>query len=87
LTVQKQEGENEIIELAKDIEAVDDTHSFIELIVQTLNVRRHVGLNTIVKVAALSPAWDPYVSELRQWLLARRPELIEDMEPWLNTVI
>ena len=79
LPQQEDEGMNEIIDLAAGIEAVDDTHSFIQLIVQTLNVRRPVGLNEIVKVAALSPAWEPYVAELRQWLVARRPGLIEDM--------
>ncbi|BAK77602.1 hypothetical protein NH8B_2809 [Pseudogulbenkiania sp. NH8B] len=76
---QQDEGVNEIIDLAVGIEAVDDTHSFIELIVQTLNVQRPVGLNAIAKVAALSPSWEPYVAELREWLVARRPNLIEDM--------
>ncbi|CBJ39767.1 ATP-dependent nuclease [Ralstonia pseudosolanacearum] len=80
LPQQQDKGMNEIIALAAGIEAVDDTHSFIELIVQTLNVYRPVGLNAIVKVAALSPAWEPYVAELREWLVARRPGLIEDME-------
>lgn len=78
LPQQQDEGMNEIINLAAGIEAVNDTHSFIELIVQTLNVNRPVGLNTIVKVAGLSPSWGPYVAELREWLTARRPELIED---------
>lgn len=77
---QQQEGVNEIIDLAVSIEAVDDNHSFIELIIRTLNVHRPVGLNTIATVAALSPAWEPYVTELREWLVARQPELIEDVE-------
>jgi len=77
---QQDEGVNEIIDLALSIGAVDDTHLLIELIVQTLNVHRSVGLSTIVRVAALSPAWEDYVAELREWLVARRPELIEDME-------
>jgi len=76
---QQNEGVNEIIDLAMGIEAVDDTHSFIELIVQTLNVHRPVGLNTIVNVASLSPAWELYVAELRKWLAVRRPGLIEDV--------
>lgn len=76
---QQEAGANEIIDLAVGIEAVDDTHSLIARIVQTLNVNQAVGLNTLVKVAALSPAWDPYVAELREWLTARRPRLIEDM--------
>lgn len=79
LPQQQDEGVNEIINLAAGIEAVDDTHSFIELIVQTLNVHRPVGLNAIAKVAALSPEWDAYVAELREWLVARRPGLIEEV--------
>ncbi len=70
---------NEIISLAVDIEAVNDTHSFIELIISTLNVQRSAGLSAIVKVASLSPAWQPYVAELREWLTARRPRLVEDV--------
>lgn len=85
LPKQEDEGVNEIIDIAVCIEAVDDTHSFIEIILQTLNVRRPVGLNTIVSVAARSPAWEPYVAELRQWLLARRPSLIEDIGATLPT--
>ncbi|MBU9341718.1 AAA family ATPase [Burkholderia multivorans] len=75
---QQNDGDNEIIDLAVGIEAVDDTHSFIELIVRTLNVLRPVGLSAIVKVAALSPIWDLYVTELREWLVARRLGLIDD---------
>lgn len=85
LPQQEEEGVREIVDLAVSIEAVDDTHSFIELIVKTLNVQRSVGLNAIVKVAALSPAWEPYVRELRDWLSARRPGLVEDMGPSVPT--
>lgn len=78
LPLQDDEAANEIITLAVGIEAVDDTHSFIELIVHTLNVHRPVGLNAIIKVAALSPAWELYVEELRAWLASRRPGVIEE---------
>lgn len=75
---QQDEAANEIIELASSIQAVDDTHSFISLIVQTLNVDSAVGLSNIVKVAALSHVWETYVLELHEWLLFRRPIFIED---------
>jgi ABC-type lipoprotein export system ATPase subunit len=68
---------NEIIELAQGIEAVDDTHSFIELIISTLNVNRAAGLLRIVNVASRSPHWQPYVSELREWLELRQSNVIE----------
>lgn len=79
LPQQQDEGVNEIIDLAVGIQAVDNTHSFIERIVQTRNVHRPVGLHAIVEVAALSPAWESYVAELREWLEARRAGLVEDM--------
>lgn len=78
LPQQLDDGVNEIIGLAQAIQAVDDTHSFVESIIETLNVHRSVGMNNIVKVAALSPAWDPYVEELRVWLVEHRPGVIED---------
>jgi hypothetical protein len=80
LPQQEDEGVNEIIELAHGIQAVDDTHSFVELIIQTLNVHRAVGMATIVRVAALSPAWGPYVEELRAWLTERRSAFVEEFE-------
>lgn len=81
LPPQQDAGVNEIIELAQGIQAVDDTHSFVELIIQTLNIHRSAGMSNIVRVAALSPAWERYVEELHTWLLDRRPEVIEDFTP------
>lgn len=81
LPPQQDAGTNEIVELAQGIQAVQDNHSFVELIIHTLNVNRPVGMNSIVKVAALSPDWAEYVEELRSWLLERRPGLIEDFAP------
>ena len=81
LPPQQDDGINEIIDLAVGIQAVDDTHSLIELIVRTLNVQRTVGLTQIVRVASLSPDWENYVAELREWLTVRRPGLIEELVP------
>lgn len=81
LPQQIDEGLNEIILLAQGIQAVDDTHSFVELIIEALNVQRPVGMSNIVRAAALSPAWNQYVEELRAWLEERRPGVIEDFEP------
>jgi len=86
LPQQQDPGVNEIIALARGINAVDDSHSFVELIIRTLNVQRSVGMNNIVRVAALSSAWEPYVSELRVWLVERRPAVIEDFAPVIRVV-
>jgi ABC-type branched-subunit amino acid transport system ATPase component len=78
LPMQDDTGANEIIDLAVGIEAVDDTHTFITSIVDTLNVNRSAGLSKIVAVAALSSSWEHYVKELREWLTKRQASLIED---------
>ncbi|MDZ5787378.1 AAA family ATPase [Stenotrophomonas maltophilia] len=77
----------EIIELAQGIEAVDDTHSFIELIISTLNINRAAGLSRIVDVASRSPHWQLYVSELREWLELRQASVIESDTKPLPAVI
>lgn len=69
---------DEIVQIARGIQAVDDTHSFIGRIIETLNVDKAVGLSMIVRVASLSPLWPDYVSELRAWLVALRPEFLEN---------
>ena len=74
---QQDEAVNEIIDLAVGIQAVDDTHSFVELIIRTLNIQRSSGLSAIVRVAAMSPEWEHYVFELREWLTVRRDRVIE----------
>jgi hypothetical protein len=87
LPPQQDPSVNEIIELAQSIQAVQDNHSFVDLIIHTLNVNRPVGMHSIVKVAALSPDWAEYVDELRNWLEERRPLFIEDFEaPVANPV-
>nr|WP_272918707.1 AAA family ATPase [Malikia spinosa] len=86
LPQQQDAGANEIIGLAQEIQAVDDTHSFVELIIKTLNVHRSVGMSNIVRVAALSSAWEQYVAELRAWLVERRAVFIEDFAPAMPAV-
>jgi ABC-type lipoprotein export system ATPase subunit len=74
---QYEDGTREIIELAQRIQAVDNTHSLINLIIETLNIQYNVGLNEIVRVAAESPFWETYVSELREWLMVRSHQFRE----------
>lgn len=78
LPPQSNEGDNEIINLAWSIAAVDNTHSLINLIIRTLNVHRTSGLSMIIRVAALSPLWAAYVAELREWITTMRAHVIEE---------
>lgn len=78
LANQEDEGVNEIVQIANMIQVVDDTHSFVGKIIDTLNIDRAVGLSKIVEVASLSPLWADYVQELRAWLAALQHEFLEN---------
>lgn len=78
LVQQADEAANEIIQIAHTINAVDDTHSFVGKIVESLNIDQAVGLSMIVRVASLSPQWPDYVQEIRAWLTCLRPEFLEN---------
>lgn len=69
--------EAEVVYVANQIEAVDDNHSFIGKITETLNFDRNVGLALIVKTASRSPQWAEYVAEVSNWLLAVRADYVE----------
>lgn len=73
-----QEGEAaEVVHIARQIEVVDDNHSFVDRITEALNVDKNVGYAMIVNVAARSPEWPAYVQEISAWLFALRDEFVE----------
>lgn len=78
LPLQLDEGMNEIIDIAMNIEVVDNNHEFIKKIIETLNVEYSVGYKMVVDVASQSTSWEPYVTELRQWLIEKKPKFIEN---------
>lgn len=67
----------EIVQIANQIQVVDDTHSFIGKIIEALNNDRVVSLELIVRVASRSPHWQGYVQEVYDWLRALRAEFVE----------
>lgn len=71
------EDQAEVVHVANQIAAVDDTHSFIGQITDALNFDRNVGLALIVKTASRSPLWADYVAEVSDWLQALRADYVE----------
>jgi AAA15 family ATPase/GTPase len=70
-------GGDEITKIANEIEAVDDTHSFIGSIVSRLGENRAVGISQIINIASQSPEWPQYVGEISEWLRQRRDAFVE----------
>jgi len=69
---------NEIIEVANEIVAVEDDHKYISDIIDRLGWEKLTGLSKIVDLVATSESWNIYVSEIFEWLNAKKEELRED---------
>lgn len=77
-----QEEFNEIIEVARDINAVNNSHKYIGNIISTLGWELHVGLSKIVDLFATSNEWADYIEPIREWLIERAGHILEaDLDP------
>ena len=68
---------NEIIEIAKQIIAVDNSHNFVDDIIERLDLRRDVGLSTIINLISSTHQWSDYVSDINDWLTLKKVLVLE----------
>ena len=61
----------EIIELSQQVYSVDDTHDYLNQIIQLAGYERSIGLLRIVDAFSSTLEWDDYTSEVRSWLEER----------------
>ncbi|MDZ4786883.1 MAG: hypothetical protein SGJ02_12490, partial [bacterium] len=66
------EERNEIIEVAKQIIAVDNSHKFVDDIIQRLDWNRDVGLSKIIDLISSTQEWTNYVSNIHDWLTLKK---------------
>jgi Fe-S cluster assembly ATPase SufC len=66
-----------VIQAAHSVGAVMDDHHYMDQMIEKLGYGREVGLSKIVSVAAKAAGWPHYTSEIREWLAARAPALLE----------
>lgn len=80
ITCQHSDNEefNEIIDVAREIHAVEDDHLFISDIINRLGWDKNIGQSKIIDLIATTNAWGDYVSEVNTWLAARSDELEEE---------
>jgi len=69
---------NEIIEVAKQIVAVDNSHKFVDDIIQRLDWNRAVGLSKIIDLISSTQKWDNYVANVKDWLTLQIPYVKEN---------
>lgn len=71
---------NEIIEVAKQIVAVDNSHKFVDDIIKRLDLNRDVGLSKIIDLISSTPEWENYISGVNDWLESKK-ELVQETMP------
>lgn len=59
---------NEIIECAKEIVVENNSHNYIEELINRLNWERGTGLAKIIDLIAMSEQWDVYVDDVKKWM-------------------
>jgi AAA15 family ATPase/GTPase len=67
----------EIIEAAIEIVVVDESHKYINDIIDRLGLERKVGLSKIIDLVATTNAWDVYTAEIKEWLQDKIEPLLE----------
>lgn len=67
----------EIIDAANNIHATDESHKYIDDIIERLGFDRNVGLSKIVDLMSTTPEWVDYVSDIHEWLQKKILPLIE----------
>lgn len=68
---------NEIIEIAKQIIAVDNSHNFVDDVITRLGLSRDVGLSKIVDLISSTHEWTDYISDINDWLTLKKVLVLE----------
>lgn len=77
IPTQNSEEYNEIINVAKTINATDNSHKYIDLIIEKMDYERPVGLKVITDLIALSDRWQNFGVEIKDWLSSKKPYIHE----------
>lgn len=70
---------NEIIEVARQIVVVDDSHKYIGDIIRRLDWDRNTGLAKIIDLVSSAEAWDAYIADVKDWLISKAP-LVQEID-------
>ncbi len=68
---------NEIIQVAKDIHISDESHNYINDIIERMDEERAVGLKKVIDVVAQSEKWNEFIKEVKEWLENKKTKVLE----------
>jgi hypothetical protein len=75
LTIQLDEENEEIKNIAYDIVNAGDQHNLVNLLIQQMGANKEIGLNRIIRVASKSPDWSIFSEPVHVWLEDKKNEL------------
>ncbi|ELW1717430.1 TPA: AAA family ATPase [Vibrio cholerae] len=70
----------EIIDAATEIVVADESHKYINDIIERLGLERKVGLSKIIDLIATTDAWGEYTADIKEWLREKIEPLLEQRE-------
>jgi hypothetical protein len=70
---------NEIIDAAREIVVVDNSHKYIDDIIERLGWDKSEGLTKVIDLASTSERWEHYVEPVKTWLESKAVNVREDM--------
>lgn len=70
---------DEIIEVAKQIVAVDESHKYVNDIINRFDWDRNTGLSKIIDLISSTQDWNNYVADIKTWLKSRL-SLVQEVE-------
>ncbi|WP_067522856.1 AAA family ATPase [Endozoicomonas ascidiicola] len=68
---------NEIIDVANEIIVTDDSHKYIDDIIDRLGWDKSTGLSKIIDILSTSDTWSQYVEPIHSWLEAKASSILE----------
>ncbi|MCD9467297.1 AAA family ATPase [Photobacterium iliopiscarium] len=71
------EEHQEIIDAANEIVVADESHKYINDIIDRLGLDRGVGLAKVIDLIATTPEWLEYTADVQAWLSAQIQPLLE----------
>jgi len=69
------ESGNEIVDYAKKLKAVSNSHEWLDKLVDRIGQSRELTLYNIMNIVSEHDRWGRYIHDVRQWLLEKRAEL------------
>ena len=65
---------NECVACAKNIRCVDDSHKWIECIVEQMGIGEQIYFQ-IMEIVSENELWEPYVSSVNEWIKRKKDDI------------